>query len=144
AINQSNDQVSVVQLETSLQGKTTEQIRAQVTYLQAQQHVKNDLSNATEQDKQAYLDQVKALILANEQLAEAERRQSRLSDAVRSVADTISNQISTALDNAFSGKKVEDWGATLKTILRDILKQIVEFTLIKPAIGSALSALGFN
>lgn len=144
SINQSQDRRDVTALELSLQGNTTEQIRGQVTLLEAQLRIKNDASLANEKDKQAYLDEVRAQIALNLQLAEAERAQQRINDAVRSVADTIDNQLVSALDDAFSGKKVEDWGVTLKKILQDILKQIVEFTLIKPAIGTALEAAGLG
>ncbi len=144
AINQSRDTREITSLEIGLQGESTDQIRAQVTLLQAQQKIRNDMANADPETKRAYLDEVQAQVQLNQHLAEAERAQGRINDAVRSVADTIDNQLVTVLDDAFNGKKVEDWGATLKKILNDILKQIIDFMFIKPAIGSALGALGFG
>ncbi len=146
------DEGAILQLETDLQGRTTEQIRTQVDLLKAKQtivehHVNTldpEAAAAQQKAEQSYLAQVNAVGDLNIKLQEAEREQSRLNSAVSNVANTIQNQIGTALDNAFSGQKAQSWGDTMKTILRDLLKQIVEFTLIQPAIGTALGALGFS
>jgi hypothetical protein len=167
--NTLKDESAVIDLELLLQGKTTEQISAQVELLKARQDVTNknvDASKAIEAAEaagktgladelrakqaqlqtaqQGYVAQVTADGEHKIALADAQRETTRLNDAVRSVADTINSQITTAMDNAFSGQKAVSWGDTMKTILRDLLSQIVQFTLIKPAIGTALTGLGFE
>lgn len=143
-INKSAEQVSAVKLETALQGLPPEQITAQLSLLRARQKLQDELSHATPEVKQDYLDQATALAKSNIELAEAQRQAQRLNDAMRSVGQEIDSSLTQRLNDFFDGKKAQTWGETMRAILKSLVVQITEFAFIKPLIGTALAALGFG
>jgi hypothetical protein len=142
--NQGQNSIDVMRLEVSLQGQTTEEIQRQVALLQEKQRLDALGASVTQQERDNRLAVVDAVGRQNIALAEAQRAQQRLDDGVRQIADTVDNTLVKAMQDAFDGKKVTDWGATLKSVVSQILSGILNFALIRPAIGSVVGALGFG
>jgi hypothetical protein len=142
--NQGQNSIDVMRLEVSLQGQTTEEIQRQVALLQEKQRLDALGASVTQQERDNRLAVVDAVGRQNIALVEAQRAQQRIDDGVRQIADTVDNSLVKAMQDAFDGKKVTDWGATLKSVVSQILSGILNFALIRPAIGSVVGALGFN
>ncbi len=148
---QNQNQVAIAQLEMSLQGQTTEEITRQVSLLQEKQlllskniDITKQLTPEEQKIADAYLKSTNQIGLMNEKLAETQRQQDRINNLFTGVGQTISSTLGTAIDNAFSGQKVQDWGTQIKQIIAQIMTQIVQFAFIQPAIGSALEAVGLK
>jgi hypothetical protein len=142
--NVDRNDIQIMQLEVSLQGQTTEEISRQVALLREKQRLDALGSSVTQQERDDRLAVVDALGRENSALVEAQRNQQRLDEGVRQIADTVDNTLVKAMQDAFDGKKVTDWGATLKSVVSQILSGILNFALIRPVIGSVVGALGFN
>ncbi len=127
--------------ELSLQGQTSEEIQRQVSLLQTRQRLATDFANATDEAKQRFEQTSVALANTNFALTQASRETQRMDEAVRSVADTVDNSLVKAMQDAFDGKRVTDWGAQLKSITSQILSGILNFALIRPAIGQPLGLI---
>lgn len=144
SINQRGDQTAVLRLQTQMVGQPPEVIAAATAHLQQQQQLLNSGKQLTDEISVNALKSVDAWSRANIELANANREWQRIEDGVRSVASTIDNTLTRSLEDAFNGNKVKSWSETIRSSLSSILAQIVNFTLIKPAIGTALGALGFG
>jgi hypothetical protein len=142
--NIDRNDIQIMQLEVSLQGQTSEEISRQVALLREKQRLDALGSSVTQQERDDRLAVVDALGRQNSALVEAQRNQQRLDEGVRQIADTVDNSLVKAMQDAFDGKKVTDWGATLKSVVSQILSGILNFALIRPAIGSVVGALGFG
>ena len=138
------DQIAVARLELSLQGQTSEEIGRQVALLRTKQELAGNLAHLSDDEKQRLLDSTDAAERQNIVLGDAVKQQQAFDDAVRNSAETVNNTLTQALADAFSGQRVTDWGTTLKGIIGQVLAEIANFALIRPVIGSALGALGFN
>jgi hypothetical protein len=143
-VAQQKDQIALDQLQISLQGQSRDQIAAQLTLLQQKQNITDNLSLLSDDEKQDLLASTKALTDQNLALAAAVRSQEQLDEGIKSVADTVDQNLTNAIDNAFSGQTIADWGATVRSALAQIASELLDLALIKPAIGSVLSLLGLN
>ena len=112
--------------------------------LKAQQEIQNSDELASQQSKDAFVAQTAAVADLTNQLADAQRAQGQLNSAITGIGTDIDNSITQNLANAFSGQKITDWFTLVKQVLGQIEFQLVEFALIKPAIGSVLSLLGLG
>jgi hypothetical protein len=130
--NIDRNDIQIMQLEVSLQGQTSEEISRQVALLREKQRLDALGSSVTQQERDDRLAVVDALGRQNSALVEAQRNQQRLDDGVRQIADTVDNSLVKAMQDAFDGKKVTDWGATLKSVVSQILSGILNFALIRP------------
>jgi len=116
--------------------------------------------NLTEKDKATYEDLLLAVstrlslqpqiiegIMAEaEALARATEQHQKLQELAKSVADTIGNGMTQAIDSLLSGTK--NWGDSLREIgsgvLKDIAKQLLQMSVVAPAtkgIGNFLQSL---
>lgn len=144
AINQRNDQIAVTQLQTGLVGQTPEAVAAATAHMQEQQRLLNVGVDLSSEIAKASLANVDALSRANVQYAEAVREQQRLEDGIRSVVDTINNDLTKGIEDAFSGAKVESWGQRIKTMLGSLVSSISSSLFLKPLTGTLLSAVGLG
>jgi hypothetical protein len=142
--NQRTNQIQVLELEAKLQGQTSEEIQHQVLLLQTKQDLQARGLTTSDAIYNTTLKSVEAYSQANIQLAEASRAQQGINDAIKSVADTAVTTLGTAFGDIFSGKKVTDWGATVKSTIASILQNLVTGSIIKPIIGTVLTGLGFG
>lgn len=142
--NQIKDDTALAQLQATLQGQTSEEIQKQVLLLRTKQDLEGRFSNASDEAKQNLIAQTDALANANIKLGEARAAEGRLSNEIRSVADTIINSIGSALDEVLSGKKISDWGQLFRDTLRSIASTLIQSEFVKPLIGSGLQALGLT
>lgn len=143
-LNQAKDTQQTLQLQIRLQGQIGEEINHQVVLLQKKQELERSIAGLKPAEKEAIMaatSETQKQVIA---LNDAQRAWGRIEDVVRSVADTISNTLTRSLEDAFNGNKVRSWGETIRSVLSSILTQIIQFTFIKPAIGTALGALGLN
>jgi hypothetical protein len=132
--------VEQLQLEAQLQGQTSEEIQRQVSLLQAKQLLQSKGVDLASEEAQKYLASVDQLGKANIALGDAARNSQRVSDTLTSIGQTIDSDIMQNLEAAFSGQKIQSWGSILKSVLAQTEAQMISLTLIKPAIGSVLSA----
>jgi len=149
-LQQGRDDTQILQLELSLVGQTSEEVGRQVTILRAKQEFVEKFPNLAklETDEaratyQAFLDQKTAVADLTVKLAEAQAAQSNLNGAISNIAGTIDSTLTTAIEDAFDGKKIDDWGARIKSVLKNIVTQLADALFIKPLLGSLASALGF-
>jgi len=143
-INDNQRRVEILRVVAGLQGETADTIARQVTLLQARQELERRGVSLTSEIGQNYLKSVDALSQANVQLQEAQRNQQRLDDGIRQIASTVENTLARSIEDAFSGRKVEDWGTRIKTMLGSIAAQISDALFIRPLLGSLIGALGFG
>lgn len=143
AIRGEGEQQQIMQLQIGLQGQTTDTINTQVNLLRTKIDLDKAGTSLTEEEKRNRLASVAATGDLTARLSEAQREQQRLDDGIRSVASTVENTLGRALEDAFSGTKTESWGTRMKSILSSLMTQITQFAFIRPAIGTALGALGF-
>ncbi len=136
------DTQAQLQLQINLTGQLPEIAQRELTMLQAKQQISKDFPFLTQQEKDNRLAMVQATADLNVKLAETQRFQSKIDDIFRSIGDTISSTLGTAIQNIFDGKKITDWGTTLKGIMSSVVSQVAQGLLIKPLIGSLLGALG--
>jgi Transglycosylase SLT domain len=144
SINQRSDQAQVIQLQTRLTGQdaTPEQIAAATATLQEQQKLRNlgvSLSSDTAKNDLASLD---ALNKQTQALSDADRGRQRLDDGIKSVASTVDNTLTTAIQNAFSGSTITNWAQLARQALGQIVSQLSSSLFIKPLEGTILQALG--
>lgn len=143
-INTRTDQIAVSQLEVQLQGKTTEEIAAQVSLLQEKQKLLNSGVDLTDAIAQKDLASVAALGKQNIALSEAQRAQGRIDDGFRSLGNTIDSALTQRISDAFNGNKVKSWGETLKSVLSSAMSWLSSNLFVKPLIGTLLSGLGLT
>lgn len=143
-INARKNQGQSLQLEISLQGKTTEEINKQVAILNEIQILRDRGVKSSSEEWQNAIKSVTALEDQKIALTNVQREWKRLEDSVKSIADSITGSLTRAIEDAFNGKKITDWGSVVRSTLSSILTKIIDLTLIKPATGSVLSALGFT
>lgn len=143
-LQQNRDQAQVLALQAGLQGQTTEEITKQTAVLQTRQYISEHLNNVSDAYKKSVLDSVTGVQNLNIALAETQRQQERVSQLFQNFGETISSTLGTAIEDAFNGKKIQDWGAQLKQIIAQVLAQIVQFEFIRPAIGTALQSIGLQ
>ena len=142
--NTAVDEIQVLRLQESMIGRTQEQIQAQVALLQQKQKLQNDGLKPEDPAYQNALNMVTALENQKLKLAQAQKEWQKLEDTVRSVADTIMNSMSSAINDVFEGKKVTDWGARIKSMFSQLMTQMTMNMFVKPMFGSVLGALGFD
>lgn len=140
--SQDRNTVQVLQLQASLQGQTTEEIGRQVALLKVKQQAEAAGLDISNEGFRSRLKEVDALGRANEKLAEATRTQQRMDDMFRSIGDTISSAIGNALDSIFDPSKAINWGNTMRQIVSSVFGSIAQSLVIRPLVGSALSAFG--
>lgn len=133
-----------LQLQINLQGNTSEAIQTQVNLLRTKNELDAKGNDLTAEEKKLRLESVAATGLMNEKLAEAVRQQQRFDDMIRSAASAIENELKTAVEDAFSGKKVESWGEKIKKMLPGIAASITDALFIRPAIGSIAGLFSSN
>lgn len=133
-----------LQLQIALVGQLPEIAQRELTLLQAKQQIQREFPFLSEQEKTARLATVQATADLNLKLQEAQRSQSRLEDGIRGIATTIENELTRSIEDAFSGKKVDDWGTRIKRMLGSLVSQISDALFIKPLLGSIAGALGFG
>ena len=138
------DQTAQLQLQLSLEGETSEAISKQTDLLKAQQTIANQAPDAAQSTKDAYIAATASVADLTNQLTLANQAQQRLTDGIKGVGDTIDQTLTQGIQNAFSGQTVTNWAQTIKTALAQIASQLLDLALIKPAIGSVLSLLGFT
>jgi len=143
-INANKDRQQLVELETSLQGKQTDEIQRQIRLLQTQQDLKRRGVDLSSEIAQAELKSVDNLERANIKRNEAVQAQQRLDDAIRSAADSVVSNLGQALEDVFSGKKITDWKQKITTALSQIAAQMATGLVIKPLIGDVIRGLGFG
>lgn len=143
-INTNNNQIQVYQTEAQFAGQTTEQINLQVGLLQAQQFLQSKGVDLSSQEAQNYLKSVAALGQANIALGDANANAQRVNSTLTSIGNTIDSDITNNLEAAFSGQQVTSWGTIAKQVIAQIEAQLISLSIIKPAIGSVLSLLGFS
>jgi hypothetical protein len=136
-IGQTKTDITLDQRRVALVGETTVETQRQLTIYQAILHTQTDMAGASEQMKQLYIDERTALADVNVQLQLQLQQQARINEMYRGMADTIDQTIGTALNDVFSGTKINDWGQRMQSMLSQIGQQWLQTTLIKPAIGSA-------
>ena len=142
--NSTKDQVDVANLQTALtlEGASTSEIAAQVTLLQLRQRLDAQDLEAQPARKAELLAQTEALGHANEQLQRAQQQQEAWNGEIRKAADQVDQTLTSAIANSLDGQKVEHWGATFRKVVAQIVADIANIAFIKPAIGTALGALG--
>lgn len=140
---QDNQQIQVLRLQASLQGQTTEEINRQVGLLRVVLDAQAKGLDLTDKTVQARLKVVDAVGRENEAYAEAVRQQQRLEETFRSIASTIENSLTRALEDAFSGRRAQSWGERLKSILQSALSGLTTNLFIRPLIGTVAGGLGF-
>jgi hypothetical protein len=140
----------ILQLELSLVGQTSEEVQRQVTILRAKQELAEKFPELAKGENaearaaaQAFIDQKTAVADLTVKLAEAQAAQSNLNGAVSNIAGTIDSTLTTAIGDAFDGKKIDDWGARIKSILKSVVTQLADALFIKPLLGSLAGVLGF-
>jgi hypothetical protein len=143
ATNNLKDNAASLQLEIALQGQNTGEIQRQLDLLAAKQKIENDSSLATDEAKRNYLAQVDAVGQLRGKLQEAQAAQSNINGAISNIAGTIDTTLTTAIGDAFDGKKIDDWGARIKSVLKSVVTQLADALFIKPLLGSVAGALGF-
>jgi len=136
------DQIENIKLETSLQGKTTEEITRQVDLQKVIQEAENKGLNISSEDVQNRLKVVDALDKQKEALAEAQRAQERLNSLVTSLVGTIETELTSAIEKAFDGEKAESWGKRINRVLGSMTSTLSSSLFLKPLAGTALSAVG--
>ncbi len=134
------------QLETGLtsSGATSEEIQRQVAYLTVAQDLATKYAGASDDARKAYADTAIAIADANVELQKTQREQERWNDLVRGLANTIDNELTKSIENAFSGDKVESWGKRIQKWLGTATSSLSSSMFIKPALGSLAGALGFG
>lgn len=144
AANDNRRGIEVLQLEASLAGKTTEEIQARVSHLQAVQELERRNVDLSGDVAKNYLASVDALGEARIRTAAVQRESQRWEEAIRGIASTIESALTGALERSLSGERAEDWGKRLRSILNSALTGLAVNLFIRPAIGTALGALGFG
>lgn len=138
------DQQRVLQLEISLQGQSNEEITRRVSILQAALNIQEKYPGLWTEDKQRLLDVDTATANWVKRLTEAQQAQSRFDDGIRNIASTIDSTLTKSITDAFDGKKVTDWGATIKKTLGQIIADLASSQFLKPLTGTILQALGLG
>lgn len=142
AIQQEKDRQQLLQLEISLQGQLPEEITRQLTLLQSKLQIDRETALLGPEQVENRRREAAATADLAAKLVEANREQQKIDDTFRSIGDTIDQSITQAITDAFDPTKVTDWGKSIRTILGQITSEILNIAVIKPAIGSVLSALG--
>jgi LAS superfamily LD-carboxypeptidase LdcB len=145
-VNQGKLTLQSTALETSLtvQGLPQEQITRQLDYLQAVQTLNTTLRKALPEDRDAYRDIAVSIADAKYQLTQVQREQQKWNDLVLSLASSIQNELTSAIENAFSGEKVESWGKRVQKWIGTAASGLSSSLFLKPALGTVAGALGFG
>ncbi len=143
-LQQNKDQVQVLALQQTIQGQTTEEITKQVALLQLKQTIGERYNQLSDKQKQDLIDSVTRVQNFTIALAEVQRQQERINQLFISIGETISSSLGQVVSDIFSGQKITDWGTRLRQIISQIMTDIVQFTFIRPALGTALQAIGLG
>jgi hypothetical protein len=143
-INTNNDAIEQMRLEVSLQGDVTGEINRQVGILRTIQDLKRKNEPLDSQAAKDAIASADAYGRASTALADAQRNQQALDDGVRKIADTVDSELVKGIEDAFNGKKVDDWGAKVKSWLSKLEAQLLDMALIRPALGTPLGFGGWG
>lgn len=143
-INQTKDQIKVVELEAGMQNRTSEEISKQVALLQKKIELENLGFKPSDAIYQEALKYTAALGDANIKLAESQRLWQTINGFIQQVGDAISTFIGDKIAAIFDPTKVQDWGKQAKQVMGQIASSLVQGLIVKPAIGSVLSAVGLT
>lgn len=84
-------------------------------------------------------------IFDGEQAARAaDKAESAWDKAIKNAAQQADNTLVKSIENAFDGKKVEDWHATAKKMIADLAAQALNIVILKPLLASVLSGVGLS
>lgn len=144
AIRNEQESQQVLALQVRLQGQTAEHINTQVNLLRTKIELDKQVGILGPKEVESRLAAVAATGQMTEKLAAAQREQQRIEDGIRSIASTINAELTRSIEDAFSGRKVEDWGTRIKRMLGSLAAQISDALFIKPLLGSIVGALGFG
>lgn len=151
AANDNRRTLQQVQFETQVvsSGVSYSEQTRQLAYFDALQKAALEFGNVDVDAKakaarDAYLDTAKAVADAKFQLTEVQREQERWNDLVRDLANTIENELTRSIENAFSEDKVESWGKRIQRWIGTATSQLSSSLFIKPALGTVAGALGFG
>lgn len=138
------DQQAQIRLQAGLLSQPPEVQQANLVMLQKEQELRRANGGLLDEAAKKQLEALATTQRMNIVLAEGQREWQRIEDMVRSVATTIDNTLTRAVEDAFNGKKVTDWGAQIKSMLSSLAAQMTSALFIKPLLGSILGGLGFG
>ena len=141
-VNRMGRDLQVAQLETAMIGKAPEDVTRAISLLQGAQRIADQFGLATSKAKDDYAEMVANLANAQVHLAKLREEQERSTRLFQGVAGVIENTLGTAIDDIFAGKKIDDWGARLKTMFGQVQATIAKETFLKPLIGTAVQLAG--
>jgi hypothetical protein len=144
AIRGEGEQQQILRLQVQMQGQTSEQINKQVDLLRTKIDLDKLGSSLTEEEKNNRLASVAATGDMTAALAQANREQQRMDETVRSIASSIENELTGAVERAFSGEKIKNWGERIRSMLSSALSTLTANLFIRPALGSIAGGLGFG
>jgi len=143
-VNQQLDTRTQLRFQIQNVGMTPEVLQGNLNVLKEMQETERTRQGLSEKQVQARLDEVKATQNLNIALAEALRQQQRIEDMFRSIANTIDQSLTKAIEDAFDGKKTESWGVQIKKMLSGLVAQMSSSLFIKPLLGSVAGLLGMG
>lgn len=131
-----------VGLQQSLVGRDSDEIQRQASLLAGAQKLADQYADATEKVKDNFAAATADLVNQNFKLAKLREEQERTQAVFKGIASSIESTLGTAIDDVFAGKKIDDWGARLKSMWGSIQSTIAKETLLKPLIGTGLKLFG--
>ncbi len=143
-LNQQADARMLIQAQIGMQGQTPELMSARLAVIQKMMELQRDTTITGKEQRQQVLDSVIATQNWTIALAEAQRATQRLEDLFKSIADTITNSIVSAMNDAFDGKKAESWGKRMKDVLKSVVTGISTNMFLRPLTGTIAQALGMG
>jgi len=143
-VNQNNNQIQVYQLEAQYAGQTSDEINRQVSLLQAKQYLQGKGLTDQDAEYQKLIASTDALAKAKIAWSDVNADAQRVNSTLTSIGNTIDQDITNNLEAAFDGQKITSWGSIFHSVIAQIEAQLISLSVIKPAIGSVLSLLGFT
>jgi len=138
---QTRQQTELLKVQLQNVSQSSDEIQKQVILARERQDEETKYSQLTGKDLENLRASTSAYADMVVKLGDARAQQERFNEEIRSIADTISNTIGTALDNVLSGQKIQSWGVIFQTMLRQIANTILQTEFVKPLIGTLLGGI---
>ncbi len=141
-VNRMGRDLQVAQLETAMIGKAPEDVTRAISLLRGAQAIADQYGIAVSKAKDEYAGMVANLANAQVHLAKLREEQERSNRLFQGIASNIESTLGTAIDDIFAGKKIDDWGTRIKTMIGQVQATIAKETFLKPLIGTGLQLFG--